>query len=83
MRGLQTLDEEDQEIVTKARDALMQTLDLLTSSTPKQPTEEWAGWAFDMAKHAVYFRNLIRRSFLQSEGYEMPEKWERIEGSVH
>lgn len=82
-RGTQALDEDDQEIVEKARRALMQTLDLLTSSVPPEPTEEHLEYAHGMCKHAVYFRNVIRRTFLKSEGYELPEKWERIEGSVH
>lgn len=82
-RGTQTLDEEDQEIVEKARDALMRVLDLLTSSVPPEPTEEHLEYVHSMCKHAVYFRNCIRRCYLASEGYEMPEKWERIEGSVH
>ena len=82
-RSAMLLDESDQEVVEKARRALMQTLDLLTSSVPPEPTEEHLEYAHGMCKHAVYFRNVIRRTFLKSEGYELPEKWERIEGSVH
>lgn len=82
-RGTQTLGEDDQAIVEKSREALLQTLGLLTSSTPAEPTEEWAAWAYDLIKHAMYFRNCVRGCYLKSEGYEMPEKWQRLEGSIH
>ena len=82
-RGTQTLDEKDREVVEKSREALMQTLDLLTSSVPPEPSEEHLEFAHKMCKHAVYFRNCIRRCFLESEGCELPPEWQRIEGSVH
>ena len=77
------LSPEDQEVVDKARDSLLELLDVFTSSVPAEPSVDHLEYAFDMCKHAVYFRNVIRRCFLQAAGHEMPEKWERIEGSVH
>ena len=82
-RSSQTLDEDDQEVVAKTREALLAVLDIMTSSVPPEPSEEHLEYVHDCSKNAVYFRNVIRRLFLQSEGYEMPEKWQRIGGSVH
>ena len=82
-RSTQTLDEDDQKVVEKSREALLATLDVMTSSVPPEPTEEHLEYVHDYCKHALYFRNVIRGLFLQSEGHELPEKWKRIEGSVH
>ena len=82
-RSTQTLDDKDQEVVAKTREALLATLDVMTSSVPPEPSQEHLEYVHDYCKHAVYFRNVIRSLFLQSEGYEMPETWQRIEGSVH
>ena len=82
-RSTQTLDEDGQEVVAKTREALMCVLGAMTSSVPPEPTQEHLQFVHDHCKHAIYFRNVIRGLFLQSEGYDLPEKWERVGGSVH
>ena len=82
-RSTITLDDDVAETVKMARGNLFSLLDLITSAVPQEPEEEWGNWIYDQVKLAVYMRNIVRAAFLKSEGYEMPESWERIEGTLH
>ena len=82
-RSAKMLSKKEQETVKLARDQIMRTLDLLTSSTPAEVTEEWAEWALDLVKAAMYARNCTRAVFVKASGDKLPESWERLEGSLH
>ena len=63
-RGTQLLDEEDQEIVEKARNALWDALGILTCIRPPEELtdDDWESLK-KWLTHALYFRNVIRSRF--------------------
>ena len=82
-RGTQTLSDEEQEIIQKARNGLWQLMDLITASVPPEPSEEHLEYVHKMCKSGLYFRNVIRGTFLQSEGHELPEEWHLTKRTMH
>jgi hypothetical protein len=73
-RGTQLLEPDKQEIVSKARDALWDTLGILTCEKPPDELNEGdyehlKAWL----KHALYFRNVIRREFAIADGEMDPD----------
>jgi uncharacterized membrane protein YccC len=81
--GTQALSEAEKEAVDKAREGLWALLDVMTASTPPEPTVQHLEYVHKMCRTALFFRNTVRGTFLKAQGHELPEKWERIGGSVH
>lgn len=82
-RSVIALDEDGQEAVRLARENLLALLDIITASVPPEPSEEHLEFVHTHCRHAIHMRNIVRAVFLKSEGHELPEKWERLEGTVH
>ena len=81
--GTQAMSDGEREVIEKAREGLWQLLDIMTASVPPKPSEEHLEYVHGMCKTALFFRNTVRGTFLKAQGHELPEEWERLEGTVH
>ena len=73
-RSAALLPEADQETIKKARRTLEESLGLLSSHVPKEPTGDDIVHLTRLVATALLARNTIRECFLRDMGYEMPEE---------
>lgn len=73
-RSAALLPVEDQQIIEKARHTLEESLGLLSSHVPKEPTADDIVHLTRLVATALMARNTIRECFLKDMGYEVDDE---------